>query len=413
MKINKLICLLLVAATAAIGAAAQNGTMTPYSRYGLGILSDNATAAQRQMGGVGYAMHSGRTINVMNPASYARIDSMTFLFDMGLDLTCLWNRETDADGVEQRSDDFGGGLDYITMQFPIMRGLGASIGLLPYSSVGYAFGNTIDNGSVSRSGTGSINELYAGIGYSPLKGLSIGANFAYMFGTTYNDTYAITSGGSTTLFERQLRVSDWNLNIGAQYSLPIARRHELTIGVVFSPGKNLHGHTSTFSYDQTQESAPTETEEKIAGRYSTPYSIGVGLGLTLNQRLHIEVDGTYQPWSKAKYAGEKGILNDRYKIAAGLQWTPNPRGSYLRRVAYRIGAFYNRDYLRVRDNDLKDFGIGAGFGLPVPGFKTVINVGVEWRNRKGSPQALIKENYLNITLGVNFNEMWFRPNKIY
>ena len=37
------------------------------------------------MGGIGYAMSSGRQINVMwNPASYACIDSLTFLFDMGV-----------------------------------------------------------------------------------------------------------------------------------------------------------------------------------------------------------------------------------------------------------------------------------------------------------------------------------------
>jgi len=413
MKMTRLFCALTIAATAAIGAAAQNGTMTPYSRYGYGILSDNATAAQRQMGGVGYAMHSGRTINVMNPASYARIDSMTFLFDMGLDMTCLWNEETATDGTLTRSDNFGGGLDYITMQFPLTRGLGASIGLLPYSSVGYAFGNSIDNGYASRSGSGSINQVYAGIGYSPFKGFSVGANIAYLFGTTYNDSYAITSGGNTSLFERQLEVRDWNLNIGVQYSLPVRQRDMLTIGAVFSPGKNLHGNTCTFSYDQNMDSEPKEQEEGIDGRYSTPYTIGAGIGYTVNQRLLLEIDGTYQPWSKAKYAGKKGELCDRYKIAAGLQWTPNPRGSYFRRASYRVGTFYNRDYLRVRGNRIHDYGIGAGVGFPVPGFKTIVNLGVEWRHRQGSPMALIKENYLNITIGVNFNEMWFRPNKIY
>ena len=413
MKITKLICTLLLLAAAAIGATAQNGTMTPYSRYGLGILSDNATAAQRQMGGTGYAMHSGRTINVMNPASYARIDSMTFLFDMGLDLTCLWNSETAAAGSTTRNSDFGGGLDYITMQFPITRGLGASIGLLPYASTGYAFGNTIQNGYDSRSGSGSINEVYIGLGYMPLKGLSLGANIAYMFGNTYNDTYAVTSAGSTTLFERQLDVRDWNLNLGLQYSLPLARRHELTIGAVFSPAKNLHGTTGTFAYDTSLDTAPTETEDKIDGRYSMPYTVGVGFGLNIDQHLLVELDGTFQPWSKAMYNGEKGTLNDRYKVAAGVQLVPNPRGSYFRRASYRAGVFYNHDYLKVRGNELRDFGVGLGMGFPVPGFKTIVNLGVEWRHRAGSPNSLIKEDYLNITLGVNFNEMWFRPNKIY
>ncbi len=34
---------------------AQNVT-TPYSMYGYGILGDNATSMQRQMGGVGFAI---------------------------------------------------------------------------------------------------------------------------------------------------------------------------------------------------------------------------------------------------------------------------------------------------------------------------------------------------------------------
>ncbi len=59
---------LLLAVFTTVGLAAQNGTLTPYSRYGYGILSDNASAAQQAMGGIGYGMNSGRQINVMNPA---------------------------------------------------------------------------------------------------------------------------------------------------------------------------------------------------------------------------------------------------------------------------------------------------------------------------------------------------------
>jgi len=92
--------------------------MTPYSSYGYGILGDHATSAQRAMGGVGYAMNSGRQINVMNPASYAAIDTLTFLFDMGIDLTAMWQNETLSDGKRLSERNFGGGLDYVTMQFP-------------------------------------------------------------------------------------------------------------------------------------------------------------------------------------------------------------------------------------------------------------------------------------------------------
>ena len=66
-------------ALSGFGLLSAQNTTSPYSMYGYGILQDGATSSQRQMGGIGYAMQSGRQINAMNPASYASIDSLTFL----------------------------------------------------------------------------------------------------------------------------------------------------------------------------------------------------------------------------------------------------------------------------------------------------------------------------------------------
>ena len=99
MKIKHIFALVAILMATCSAAVAQNGTMTPYSAYGFGVLRDHATSTQRAMGGVGYAMNSGRQINAMNPASYAAVDSLTFLFDMGIDVTALWQEESQADGV--------------------------------------------------------------------------------------------------------------------------------------------------------------------------------------------------------------------------------------------------------------------------------------------------------------------------
>ena len=64
-------------------------------------------------------------------------------------------------------------------------------------------------------------------------------------------------------------------------------------------------------------------------------------------------------------------------------------------------------------NGLREFGVTAGFGFPVPSFRTIVNLGFEFKHRAANPDPLIKENYFNITIGVNFNEMWFRQSKIY
>lgn len=392
---------------------AQNGTLTPYSRYGYGMLSDNATSTQRSMGGVGYAMNSGRQINVMNPASYAMIDSLTFLFDIGMDLTNLWSTEGSS-----HEKTFGGGLDYVTMQVPIGKYMGASVGLLPFTSVGYSFGSEIENGYTTREGSGGISQLYLGVAGRPFKGFGIGANVAYLFGTTYNDLYATTISGSRSLFERQMVIRDWRLDIGAQYGYNINPADRVTVGVTYSPGKSFHGHTFGMYYDASLDNPVPDTVgyTKLSGLYTMPDTWGAGINWHHNNSIMVELDFTYQPWSKAKYQALEGFEDthfaDRTKIAAGVQYVPNARGAYFKRINYRLGAYYNRDYLMIKDNNVREHGITAGLGFPVPNFKTTINLGFEWKHRQASPVALLKEDYFNITIGVNFNEMWFRKNKL-
>lgn len=410
----KLYKILLVGALTALGifqASTQNIT-SPYSRYGYGLLNDNATSAQRAMGGVGYAMNSGRQINVMNPASYAAIDSLTFLFDLGLDLNNLWTSEGD-----QKGKKLGGGLDYITLQVPITKYGGASVGFLPYSQVGYSFGDAIDNGRAAYQGSGGISQLYLGLAARPFKGFSVGINISYMFGTITNDNYSYTNTGSIGLFQRVIDVQDYHLEIGAQYSFNINRLNRVTIGAVFAPGKSFHGKSYGVQYDSSNEQAPdTIGYVSMKNNYTEPFTLGGGLNWQWNDRLMIEVDAMMQPWSKAKYASIDGMGNyrfvNRYKAGIGAQYCVNPRGDYLHRIQYRLGFSATRDYLYLQGNTLREYGIHAGFGLPVPAGKTMINLSLSYQWRNSVPRPLIKEKYLFVTLGINFNELWFWQNKI-
>lgn len=414
-KMLRLAATALLAISAILPATAQNTAMSPYSRYGYGLLNDNVTSTQRAMGGVGYAMNSGRQINVMNPASYAMMDSLTFLFDMGVTGTSQWSSEN-----KQREQRFGGGLDYITMQVPITRGLGASLGLLPYSSVGYSFGNEITNGSVSRTGNGGLNQLYLGVGGSPFKGFGVGVNMAYFFGSISNTLYATAGTASTSLFEHSLSVRDWRLDIGAQYTLRLGAKDAVTLGVVYSPSKKLHGDVYGIYYDTSSSTAVPDTvagSGAMNGRFTTPETWGAGINWRRGQSLMFEADFTYQPWSKAKFASVDGFEStkfaNRYRGSIGAQYLPAVRGGYLSRIQYRAGMYYNRDYVMVMGNNVRDLGVTLGLGLPVPGFKSTVNIGIEYRNRQATPNPLIKENSINLSLGVNFNEMWFRKNKLH
>lgn len=409
------------------GAAKAQNVTTPYSMYGYGILGDRATSMQRQMGGIGYAMHSGRQINVMNPASYASIDSLTFLFDMGADLTFLWTKEGDA---KERST--GGGLDYVTLQFPLGKHFGASLGMLPYSGVGYSFGNAIEHGARQNQGSGGINMAYLGLAGN-YYGVGLGLNISYNFGTIINDLYSNPANSGQTLFEHVMEIRDWDINLGLQYTARLSRFDALTLGLTYSPKKSLHGKSWATIQETQQETVPdTVGYLKLSGNYYTPNSFGVGVNYTHEKvsRFMAEVDLTYQQWSKAKYSPMYGIkdpmyptsnpgivfagmdFDDRMKVAAGFEYVPKVRGSYMERVAYRLGGYYCDDYLNIGGNRVREYGVTCGFGFHTPQDKTIINIGFEWKQRTTSPVALITENYFNITLGLNFNELWFWQRKI-
>ena len=410
MKINKALLPLMVACLAAVGAWAQTLT-TPYSKVGYGLLSDNASSIQRSMGGVGYAMQNGRAVNVMNPASYSQVDSLTFLWDVGIDMTNLWSNEEGKRGYS-----FGGGLDYITSQFKLGKRLGGSFGLVPYSSVGYSFGSKIDNATENQSGAGGISQLYIGAGYELFKGLSLGVNVSYMFGTTTNQSLITKS--TTSYFKREMEVRDWNMQVGMQYAFNLSPRDRVVLGVTYQPKKSFHGHTWGVFYDTQDTKTDTVGYASLKGRYEQPHSFGVGLSYEHNHRWLAEADFTYQDWSAVKYEPLEGFevstlkFDKRWKAAAGLQYSPNRRGSYFGAMAFRMGVFYNHDYINITGNNVRDYGASVGVSLPVPNGKTTVNLGLEWRHRYSAPTLLIKENYLNITLGVNFNELWFWKNKI-
>ena len=158
LRINKVVIISFLIFTQWLSWA-QNNTNSPYTRFGYGELADRSFGAGRAMGGVGIGLRSSKQINPMNPASYSCMDTLTFLFDFGASGQVSWF----YDGTNKQRQ-LNGNVEYIALQFPITRRLAVSVGLLPFSHVGYEFGETrTENGlswGESFSGSGSLSDLY-------------------------------------------------------------------------------------------------------------------------------------------------------------------------------------------------------------------------------------------------------------
>ena len=117
-------------------ANAQNGSNSPYSRYGFGTINDRAQGFNKGMAGVAQGFRDATAVNFQNPASYSAVDSLTLLFDIGVSLQ---NANFKQGSLKTNAKNTS--VDYITAQFRAWRNVGMSFGLLPLTSIGYSFKN--------------------------------------------------------------------------------------------------------------------------------------------------------------------------------------------------------------------------------------------------------------------------------
>ena len=108
-----------------MSALAQSGTNSPYSQYALGVLSDQSQGYNRGMNGLGIGLRSGNQVNVLNPASYSSIDSLTMIFDLGLSLQ-LTNFEENGMRKNARNANF----EYAVATFRLFPKFGVSAGII-------------------------------------------------------------------------------------------------------------------------------------------------------------------------------------------------------------------------------------------------------------------------------------------
>lgn len=426
LKINKvLITSVLILTQWAL--MAQNSTNSPYTRFGYGELGERSFGAGRAMGGVGFGLRSPKQINPMNPASYSSIDSMTFLFDFGVGGQLSW-----FDDGNNRQHDINGNVEYIAMQFPVTRRIAMSFGLLPYSFVGYKFGTARSENGVefteTYNGTGGMSEAYGGIAIDLWpKRLSFGANFGYLFGTIKHEQIVLMtnegSGAYNTNRNQQLKVRDFVMDFGLQYTQQFSKDTRATLGVVYSPQRKLNAENykrmETFIVASSGEVLSSDT---IKGKaYDLASKYGVGVSFVKDNKFTVAADFSYEDWGKMKYFGEEGHFQNRYRVALGGEFIPEyNQKSYFKRIRYRGGVHYGNSYMRFNQTEANpgghgydEVGASIGLGLPLIDNRSLVNISLEYMKKVPTVKTgMIDEQYFKFTLNYTFNELWFFKRKL-
>lgn len=412
-----------------LSIVAQSGTKSPYSQYGLGILSDQSQGFNRGMSGLFQGFRSGNQVNMQNPASYSAVDSLSMIFDVGVSGQITNFKEGGAK-VNAKTANF----EYVTALFRIFPKFGASIGLVPYTNVGYSYSTTQQIGSSSTtstmqfSGEGGLRQAYLGLGYEFFKGFSLGANISYFWGSYKKDITVLSSDYAVKTLSKtyDADVSSYKLDLGVQYRHSLTKTDELTFGATFGLGHKLRSDPSlTVMTLDGQTGVMSASVDTVHNGLSIPMTIGAGIAYSRNKSLFFGVDYQLMRWGAESFpvvnenTNNYELVNnyymDRHKVTVGAEWLPNRMSRrFLNRVQYRVGASYATPYYKINGQDgPKELTVSAGFGIPLVNSwnnRSVLNISFQWANL--SAKNLVTENSFRVTIGLTFNERWFAKWKV-
>lgn len=387
---------------------AQNMTSSPFSRYAYGDMNENVPTAYRAMGGVGFGMRNNRAINPAQPASFTSCDTLTFMFDISA--SANWSRYRDVNGMRNKAN---GNLEYVTLQFPLWkRWIAMSVGLLPYSSVGYDItesDSTAGGGyhyNRSYLGEGNISQVYGGLSFNVCNWLALGMNVYYMWGELSHMrmlSFTETDVNSTIQYEN-LSVSNVRFRAGAQLFHTFGD-HSVSLGAIYEHKLKLNSELLIF---ETQG----DTSYLVQDAWELPMVWGVGGSYNWANRLTVAFDFERQGMASALYSGLPGRmsgLQDRNRYAFGIEYRHNPAGrKYVERMLWRAGVSVQDEYLAMVGS--KKISACIGIGFPVFSVGTVVNTTIEYIHR-GNPAGL-EDNSLRFTVGVSVAENWFFKRKL-
>ncbi|MCU4155804.1 hypothetical protein J1N10_07430 [Carboxylicivirga sp. A043] len=390
---------------------AQNNTSSLYSAYGIGLRQSKADASSAGMGYAGLALPSTGYLNNLNAASYSAIDSVRFIFNLQGSLSF-----SDYQTQSEQQKNIDANLESFSFGFRASKNWGMGFSLSPYSNIGYNVNSqkyilgTLSKYPINYYGEGGISQLSWHNGFQLTKRLSLGISASYLWGSTdiIEVSYYPQLDGETIYNERNYHVSSLLLEYSFQYHQPIGMST-----LSFAGSANMSTELDTYYKhriynDVTSDLSSTEND---ANNIFIPLNYQAGIALQTHKGWTIAADYRYGEWSKSELLISGGEARNTHGGSFGIQYgSTRYHRSLFKRMQYRIGAFYDQEYITIQGNDIDTKGVTAGLTIPMrDGSK--VNVAYEYKERGTMNAGLIQERYNSFKIGLTFNETWFQKRK--
>lgn len=428
--------LLLLAIGVALGTTAKaqslndqsgpksNKENAPFSRFGIGDLSNPYNAILRGSGGIGTAYSDPFSINSFNPASYGYLKVSTLEF-------ALEARSRSLSLANYSTSSGTGTLSYFALAIPMGKYAGMSMGLQPVSNIYYNANDTINDpslgkGLINYNGSGGLQYAYLGLA-GTIEGFSLGFNAGYMFGSArYSTTY---EGLDNTPirnadFTQSNYIKGFYWKGGAMYRASLKKERYINIGATVKLSQDLQVKRDNMEigYQFLSDGSiirDTVEQTKLLGAKGTlkmpaEYSFGVHYGK--DYHWNFGADFIYSDWSQYEFWGDRrNIASSAWRAAIGAEITPNGFSQKIvSATTYRAGLYYAKDYIETGGKDLIDVGGSVGASIPLKRNMSQfgrVNLALNIGQRGNINDNQVREFYTRFTVGVSLNEIWFRKHK--
>lgn len=430
-KSDRVAALALAFALAGGVAVAQNTnpsnlTGSPYTRYGVGRLGSVGNASTRSMGDLGIGVRNSQYTNLYNPASLTAIDTLTMIFDMGIEGAYVNRNEN---GSKEQGCDAG--LSYMSFHFPLWGGWAAAVSFSPYSMVGYEYGyevsQPISNQLVSNdtltytnsyNGNGGLQKAMFSLAWRPYRSKTtqwnVGVDASYIWGyVSHGGTISILTGqGQNTFVNRSFHANGIDAQLGMQWSHLLSARRELVIGAVFSPKTHL-----SVDADYLSLSGTDSLSYSLKHDLQTPMEWGVGASYNVDRKLSVAAEYKISNWGDVEALGTdlrktKNLYKNVQKAAIGMEYRPRVYAqSFWKTCFYRAGLNWKNQYIESYGSQNNEYTASVGLGMPV-NKRSVFNIAIDYTHLQPSKNSMLKEDYLRLTIGMTFNEIMFFRSKL-
>ena len=426
----------------------QNTINSPYSSLGLGELGGMDHAVFSAIGNTTITLHDSTVLNYYNPASYGTLAHGLPIFSFGLS-----TRLSDFSENDQSHFASATAIQHMAIGFAIAKRFGLAFGLKQYTRRGYEFSSytAIEDDSLfyKYQGSGGVHEAFLGVSANIIdtKGarLSIGGNLGYLFGTTTNfRKSSLVSSGAGGISSKEMKVSSFHYEIGAQYTQRFNEKHTLGVFAVFDPFQKINGKYEEGLYYSTavdnENSYDTLSfNDTLSGNLTNIPTYNFGLSYSLNFKARkgqtnefnsqISFHASYatSEWEKYENRFDPNFTNaflNSSKMTFGIQYIPETDfigkkvvTKFYHRIRYRVGVYQGTLPYQINGQQVTDFGTTVGFGIPIMAQNSLssINVGFTIGKRGVADPQAFKEQYYGINIGIAIapgTDRWFVKRKL-